>query len=147
MATYSSILAWKIPWTEELDGKQSMGVTKELNMAEHTHKMYKCRLMGWDQWLWYSVFIIGEIMYVGGLGSYVKATPSAWFCCSKNKVYFLKKLFPSASWILHFITSFFRKPIWISFFHFSKVARLSMPGVSSQNQGKALYAWNFPTKP
>ena len=25
MATYSSILAWKIPWTEEPDGLQSMG--------------------------------------------------------------------------------------------------------------------------
>ena len=24
MANYSSILAWKIPWTEELDGLQSM---------------------------------------------------------------------------------------------------------------------------
>ena len=26
MATYSSILAWKIPWTEEPDGLQSMGL-------------------------------------------------------------------------------------------------------------------------
>ena len=25
MATHSSILAWRIPWTEELDGLQSMG--------------------------------------------------------------------------------------------------------------------------
>ena len=25
MATYSSITAWEIPWTEELDGLQSMG--------------------------------------------------------------------------------------------------------------------------
>ena len=25
MATHSSILAWRIPWTEELDGAQSMG--------------------------------------------------------------------------------------------------------------------------
>ena len=28
MATHSSILAWRIPWTEEPDGLQSMGVTK-----------------------------------------------------------------------------------------------------------------------
>jgi len=28
MATHSSILAWKIPWTEEPGGVQSMGVTK-----------------------------------------------------------------------------------------------------------------------
>ena len=25
-ATYSSILAWRIPWTEELGGLQSMGL-------------------------------------------------------------------------------------------------------------------------
>ena len=28
MATHSSILAWRIPWTEELDGLQSMGPQK-----------------------------------------------------------------------------------------------------------------------
>ena len=27
-ATHSSILAWRIPWTEEPGGLQSMGVTK-----------------------------------------------------------------------------------------------------------------------
>ena len=44
MATHSSILAWRIPWTEELGGLQSMG-HKELDMTErlahtntHTHK-------------------------------------------------------------------------------------------------------------
>ena len=33
MATHSSILAWKIPWTEEPGGLQSMGVT-ESDMTE-----------------------------------------------------------------------------------------------------------------
>ena len=28
MATHSSILAWRIPWTEEPGGLQSMGVTR-----------------------------------------------------------------------------------------------------------------------
>ena len=28
LATHSSILAWRIPWTEETGGLQSMGVTK-----------------------------------------------------------------------------------------------------------------------
>ena len=28
MATHSSILAWRIPWTEEPSGLQSLGVTK-----------------------------------------------------------------------------------------------------------------------
>jgi len=36
MAIHSSILAWKIPWTEGPDGLWSMG-HKELDMIEHTH--------------------------------------------------------------------------------------------------------------
>ena len=35
-ATYSSILAWRIPWTEEPGGLQSMG-HKELDMTERLH--------------------------------------------------------------------------------------------------------------
>ena len=35
MATNSSILAWKVPWTEEPGGLQS-GVTKESDTIEHT---------------------------------------------------------------------------------------------------------------
>ena len=31
MATHSSILAWKIPWTQEPGGLQSQGVAKELD--------------------------------------------------------------------------------------------------------------------
>ena len=33
MATYASILAWRIPWTEEPDGSQGH---KESDMTEHT---------------------------------------------------------------------------------------------------------------
>ena len=42
MATHSSILAWRIPWTEESGGLRSMGVTKsrtrlkQLSMHEST---------------------------------------------------------------------------------------------------------------
>ena len=36
MATHSSILAWKIPWTEEPGGLQSMGC-KESDMTEQFH--------------------------------------------------------------------------------------------------------------
>jgi len=35
MATHSSILAWRIPWTEEPGGLQPMGL-KKLNMTEAT---------------------------------------------------------------------------------------------------------------
>ena len=34
MATHFSILAWKIPWTEEPGGLQSIGSHKDLNMTE-----------------------------------------------------------------------------------------------------------------
>ena len=36
MATHSNILAWKIPWTEELGGLHSTG-RKELDMTEQLH--------------------------------------------------------------------------------------------------------------
>ena len=35
MATRSSILAWRIPWTEEPGGLQSMGPRREKDMTEH----------------------------------------------------------------------------------------------------------------
>ena len=38
MATHSGILAWRIPWTEELDGLQSMESQRvEHNWATNTH--------------------------------------------------------------------------------------------------------------
>ena len=41
MATHSSILACRIPWTEEPGGLQSMGLQRVRHnwMTEHTHKM------------------------------------------------------------------------------------------------------------
>ena len=52
MATHSSILAWRIPWTEEPGGLQSMG-SKESNMTEATeHIAYAEAVMmgfGWMQ--------------------------------------------------------------------------------------------------
>ena len=36
MATHSSILAWRIPWTEEPGGLQSMG-SQESDTTEHAH--------------------------------------------------------------------------------------------------------------
>ena len=42
MANCSSILAWKIPWTEEPGRLQSMG-PKECDMTEHSFIPYKKR--------------------------------------------------------------------------------------------------------
>ena len=38
MVTHSSILAWKIPWTEEHGGLQSMG-RKESDVTEHISRI------------------------------------------------------------------------------------------------------------
>ena len=38
MATHTSILSWKIPWTEETGRLQSMGC-KELHTTEHKHTL------------------------------------------------------------------------------------------------------------
>ena len=38
MATHSSTLAWRIPWTEEPGGLQSMGVTQSrTGLTQHAH--------------------------------------------------------------------------------------------------------------
>ena len=34
MATHSSILAWRIPWTEESGGLQSMGLQSQTQMSD-----------------------------------------------------------------------------------------------------------------
>ena len=39
MATHSSILAWKIPWTEEPGGLQSMGSQESNTLSTHMHIM------------------------------------------------------------------------------------------------------------
>ena len=42
MATYSSILAWKIPWTEEPGRLQSMGLQRVRHdqATEHTYNIF-----------------------------------------------------------------------------------------------------------
>ena len=38
MATHSSILAWKIPWTKELGGLQSMGSCSQIQPSVYVHQ-------------------------------------------------------------------------------------------------------------
>ena len=40
MATHSSILAWKIPWTEEPGGLQSMELQRIKQDSMHTYHLY-----------------------------------------------------------------------------------------------------------
>ena len=42
MATHSSILAWRIPWTEEPGGVQSLGGLKEPDMTEAIMPTHVC---------------------------------------------------------------------------------------------------------
>ena len=42
MATYSSILAWEIPWTEEPGGLQPMGLQRVGHDGAHTHNINHC---------------------------------------------------------------------------------------------------------
>ena len=44
MATHSSILAWRIPWTEEPSGLHPKGC-KESNTAEHAHTQKRKQLV------------------------------------------------------------------------------------------------------
>ena len=49
MATHCSILAWRIPWTEEPGGLQPMVTKSQLDMTEHTHRDLYIGLSGF--WL------------------------------------------------------------------------------------------------
>ena len=37
MATHSSILAWRMPWTEEPGGLHTVHGVTELDMTDHSH--------------------------------------------------------------------------------------------------------------
>ena len=77
MATHSSILAWRIPWTEEPGGLQSMGsqsvryhlatkqpppnilMTLSLMLYEHLKKIFPLTWVFMDFFhLWFEVFIL-----------------------------------------------------------------------------------------
>ena len=40
MTTHSSILAWRIPWTEEPDGIQSIGLKSWTQLSIHAHMTF-----------------------------------------------------------------------------------------------------------
>ena len=43
MATHSNILVWKIPWTEEPGGLQSVGSQSQTQLSMHTARGQVCR--------------------------------------------------------------------------------------------------------
>ena len=46
MATHSSTLAWKIPWTEEPGGLQAMGSREESDTTERLHFHFSLSCIG-----------------------------------------------------------------------------------------------------
>jgi len=51
MGTHSSVLAWRIPWTEEPGRLQSIGphrVKHDLSDVEHMHR-YRCKCIDTDE--------------------------------------------------------------------------------------------------
>ena len=69
MATHFSILAWKIPWTEELVGLQSMGSQKESDTTEglthrHTYENYQVFII----YLEFARLWVEDLTYMISLG-------------------------------------------------------------------------------
>ena len=53
MATHSSILAWRIPWTEETGGLQSLGPHRiRHNWVTHTHTHTHRGIINFYHWFW-----------------------------------------------------------------------------------------------
>ena len=59
MATHSSTLAWKIPWTEEPGRLQSMG-SLESDTTERLHFHFSLSCIGEGKWQPTPVFLPGE---------------------------------------------------------------------------------------
>ena len=79
MASHSSILAWKIPWTEELVG-YNPGGHKELDMTEHTlnsipflicHKFFIHLSVGGDLGCFYNLTIVNNAVMITGMCMYI----------------------------------------------------------------------------
>ena len=105
MATHSSILAWRIPWTEEICGLQSMGgkesdTTERLHFHFHSHSPKGASwFLKWGEGRGGSV---GARRGLSGLPTplwcYVQASCMAPCFCSRN--------LRSGSWVLAFLYFF-----------------------------------------
>ena len=68
MATHSSILAWRIPWTEEPGGLQSRGSHSWTRLSDWTHCIRK--MTGWTHW-----FINSLQLCLGRIATILHAPP------------------------------------------------------------------------
>ena len=93
MATHSSILAWKIPWTEESGGLQSMGLQRVGHdwATEHTHTQLLDRIQQWRLQLldfclgggYFFIFGCAGFLLLRGLfpGCVRRAQATLWWWC------------------------------------------------------------------
>ena len=83
MATYSSVLAWKIPWIEEPAGYSPRG-RKELDMTEHAG-MHTCMPEQAMGFISFNEKLLG-VYSVSGAGFICKDTVlCSWSSCSKER--------------------------------------------------------------
>ena len=73
MATHSSILAWRIPWTEESSGLQSVGLQIvghdwAIHTHTHTHTQRRPYLMGFPGDSWWRICLPKQKTRVWSLG-------------------------------------------------------------------------------
>ena len=94
MAIHSSILAWRIPWTEEPGGLQSMGSQRVRHdwVTKHTHIDYKSVLLCSIISIYTNYFITSS-----NLSSSIKKWLSLLFLKSREVF-----IFTSFSWTWHF---------------------------------------------
>ena len=87
MATHSSILAWRIPWTEEPGGLQSTGsqrVGHDWATSSRTHRSLACRV---DHTLWFRGWKIRPVsLILSNLIRHVHATSGTLAWCGETKV-------------------------------------------------------------
>ena len=87
MATHSSTLAWRIPWTEEPDGLQSMGLQRVGHdwVTEHTYVYLYihtlCVLVSGEPWLIHSSCEAGRRSFNSRQVHQPVQFPSSQRCC------------------------------------------------------------------
>ena len=69
MAPHSSTLAWKIPWTEEAGGLQSMGLLSDFTFTFHLHALEK-EMATHSSVLAWRIPGMGELGGLSSLGSH-----------------------------------------------------------------------------
>ena len=55
MATHSSTLPWKIPWTEESGGRQSMGLLSQAQLSDFTFTLLEKEMATYSSILAWSI--------------------------------------------------------------------------------------------